>query len=52
MLISKALIDFYISHDEFVSVNNLLREYNEIKEETKKNCLVLYKKYGNVLRQL
>ena len=36
MLISKALIDFYISHDEFVSVNNLLREYNEIKEETKK----------------
>ena len=26
ILISKALIDSYISHDEFVSVNNVLRE--------------------------
>ena len=33
-LSSKALIDSYISHDEFVSVNNLLREYNKMKEET------------------
>ena len=32
---SKALIDSYISHDEFVSVNNVLREYNEMKEENK-----------------
>ena len=31
VLISKALIDSYIIHDEFVSVNNVLREYNEIK---------------------
>ena len=31
VLISKALIDSYISHDEFVSVNNVLIEYNEIK---------------------
>ena len=35
VLISKALIDSYISHDEFVSVNNMLREYNEMKEEIK-----------------
>ena len=34
VLISKALIDSYISHDEFVSVNNVLREYNKMKEET------------------
>ena len=35
-LISKALIDSYISHDEFVLVNNyLLREYNETKSEIK-----------------
>ena len=33
VLILNALIDSYISHDEFVSVNNMLREYNEIKEE-------------------
>ena len=31
VLISKALIDTYISHEEFVSVNNVLREYNEMK---------------------
>ena len=35
VLISKALIDSYISHDEFVSVTNALREYNEIKKEIK-----------------
>ena len=32
VLISKALIDSYISHDEFFSVNNALRKYNEIKK--------------------
>ena len=37
VLISKALIDSYISHDEFVSVNNVLREYYEMKEEIKKS---------------
>ena len=35
VLISKSLIDSYISHDKFVSVNNALREHNEIKKETK-----------------
>ena len=35
VLISKGLIDSYISHDEFVSVNNVLREYNGMKEEIK-----------------
>ena len=34
VLIYKALIDSYISHDEFVSENNKLRKYNE-KEEKK-----------------
>ena len=31
VLITKALLDSCISYDEFVSVNNVLREYNEIK---------------------
>ena len=35
ILISKALIDSYISHDQFTSINNVLREYNEMKEEIK-----------------
>ena len=34
-LISEALIHSYISHDEFVSVNNVIRDYNEMKEEIK-----------------
>ena len=35
VLISKTLIDSYISHDETISVNNVLREYNETEEEIK-----------------
>ena len=35
VLISKSLIDTCISHDEFVSANNILRKYNEMKEEIK-----------------
>ena len=35
VLTSKALIDSYIIYDEFVSINKVLREYNEMKEETK-----------------
>ena len=35
VLISKSLIDSYISHDEFVSLNNVLREHYEMKEEIK-----------------
>ena len=35
VLTCKALIDSYISYDEFVSVNNVLREYNEMKKEIK-----------------
>ena len=34
-LISKAFIDSYISHDKIMSVNNALREYNEMEEEIK-----------------
>ena len=35
VLISKASMDSYISHDEFVSVNNVLNEFYEMKEEIK-----------------
>ena len=37
VLISKSLVHSYISHDEFVSINNVLREYNSRKEEMKKS---------------
>ena len=35
ILITKALSNSYISHKEFVSVNNVLKEYNVTKEEIK-----------------
>ena len=35
ILISKALIDLNISHDEFVLVSNVLKEYKNMKEEIK-----------------
>ena len=35
VLISKTLINSYISHDEFVTVNNVVREYNEMSKEIK-----------------
>ena len=31
--ISQVLIDSNISHDEFVLTNNVLKEFNEMKEE-------------------
>ena len=33
VLISNSLIDSNVSHDELVSINNVLKEYEEIKEE-------------------
>ena len=35
VLISKVLIDSYINHEELVSVNYILRYYNEVKEGIK-----------------
>ena len=37
VLISKILIDSVISHDEFVLINNVLKEYDVTKEKIK-NC--------------
>ena len=42
VLISKTLIKSYISHDKFVSVSNVLREYNETKEEIDSKNYVEY----------
>ena len=35
VLISQALIDSNISHDEFVLINNALKEFYDVKEEFK-----------------
>ena len=43
VLISKDLIDSCISHDRFLLINNVLKEYDEIKEKseilTKNKCV-------------
>ena len=36
MLISKALTDSNISHDEFLLINSMLKEHDDIKEKTQK----------------
>ena len=37
----KSLIDLDLSHEKFVSLNNVLKEYNEMKNEIKnpENCV-------------
>ena len=35
VFISKALIDSNISHDEFALINNVLKEFYDMKEEIK-----------------
>ena len=35
VLISKALIDSNISHDDFLLINNVLKVYDNLKEEIK-----------------
>ena len=58
VLISKYLIDSYISRDEIVSINNVSREYNDMKKEIKKKKIlkllwnILYENNGNLLCQL
>ena len=43
VLIFKALINSNISHDEFVLINNLLKEYDNMKEEIKN--LTVYRRF-------
>ena len=35
VIISKASIDSNVSHDEFVMINNMLKEYHDMIEEIK-----------------
>ena len=54
-IIFKALIDLYISHDEFVSVNNVLGEYYEITKKMKNpetSVGSIIKNNGNLFCQL
>ena len=46
-LISKVSIVSVISHDEFVLINNVLKEYNEMKEDVKN-----LKTYSSLLKVL
>ena len=50
-LISKVLIDSNISHDEFVLINNVLKEYNDTKEEIKNlKIWPVYQKFLSVYK--
>ena len=52
VLISKALINSYINLDKFVSVNNVLREYQRRNRRRNKKFCIVYKSNGNLLCQL
>ena len=41
VLISKALIDSNISYDDFFIINNVLKEYDDMKEEIKNYLISL-----------
>ena len=46
VLISKALIDSNISHDEFVLINNVLKEYEKMKGETENlNTQIVHRRF-------
>ena len=46
VLISKALIDSNISHDEFVLINNVLKEYEKMKDETENlNTQIVHRRF-------
>ena len=51
---SVSLTDSCINHDEFLSVDNVIREYNEIKEEIKnpENAIYTIKNNVKLLYQL
>ena len=49
VLISKALIDSVISHDEFVLINNVLKEYNGMKEDLIKFSLFIKQCYSIII---
>ena len=40
VLLSKSLIDLVVSHNEFVLISNVLKEYSELKEEIKVKDLI------------
>ena len=46
VLISRAVIDSYISYDDFVLKNYMLKEYDNLKEETKNlNTSTLHRRF-------
>ena len=53
VLISKSLIGSNMSHDEFVLINNVLKEYEEMKEEIKnlKNLIKFMEYFSLFIKQ-
>ena len=52
VLICKALIESHIVHDEFVSVNYILREYDDVKETIKRpKTTVDYQKIQTIYKK-
>ena len=48
---SKALIYSNISHDEFVLINNVLKEYDDIKEIKNLKIYTVYRNFSLFIKQ-
>ena len=45
VLISIALIGSYISHNEFVLINNLLKEYDDMKDKKNLKTSIIHQRF-------
>ena len=53
ILVSKALIDSFVSHDEFVLVNNVLWEYDAMKEQMKNlKASTVYQRFWSIYKTM
>ena len=51
-LISKSLTDSVVSHDKFVLINNVLKEYDEMKNEIKNlNSWIVHQRFSLFIKQ-
>ena len=50
ILISKALINSVISHDEFVVINNLVKEYDEMEKVKNLKTWTVYLRFKSIYK--
>ena len=52
VLISKAFIDSIISHDEFILINNVLKEYDDMKEKLRNLKTFFHRRFQSIYKTM